>query len=510
MIDACRKLKNNKASAQDLIRNEMIKSALPVLIKQIVKIFNTIISTGHFPQSWTEGIIVPVHKQGSKLDANNQRGITLSSCFDKLFCHVINERIISYLDNVSFLRPEQAGFRKRYRTTDHLYVLKQLSTNTYATLTKEVNFMAASLIFEKPLIQSGMKDYFSNYKKAGITGKLYTLIKSMYQTSVSRVKSKNSLSLPIDITQGIHQGNVLSPLLFSIFMNDVGKEMILDDVPILHDYKLNHLLYADDLLLLFTSCASLQNNIDRSRVFDFCKKWGLKIISDKSKVMEFSKGGRKIKDMLKFVTNETEKETASHYKYLGVNISNTGTFIVAEKKLSLKESRALFSIKQGVFNNNVKPSVIFRIFDYVVKTISLYGSEVWFGHKTSFHNKTIDHMFEMSLKGYNEFDKTFTRFYQYILGVHSKTSNFAVYSELGHVPLSTNIISSSISFWLQTTTSKSDSLIFKVYRCVSLILCLYPLVYSHFCCTIPNAENTYSYHWNKLTVNAQATSEGNR
>ena len=124
-----------------------------------------------------------------------------------------------------------------------------------------------------------------------------------------------------------------------------------------------------------------------------------------------------------------------------------GRFIVAEKNLSLKASKALSSIKQGVFNNNVKPSVIFRIFDSLVKPIALYGSEVWFGYKTSFHNKTIDQMFEMSFKGYNEFDKTFTRFCKYILGVHSKTSNFAVYSELGQVPLIANIICSPSSFF---------------------------------------------------------------
>ena len=87
VIDASRKLKNNKASAQDLIENEMIKSVLPVLIKQIVKLFNIILSTG----------------QGSKLDTNNYRGITLSRCFGKLFCHVVNERIVSYVDTVLFL-----------------------------------------------------------------------------------------------------------------------------------------------------------------------------------------------------------------------------------------------------------------------------------------------------------------------------------------------------------------------------------------------------------------------
>ena len=72
-------------------------------------------------------------------------------------------------------------------------------------------------------------------------------------------------------------------------------------------------------------------------------------------------------------------------------------------------------------------------------------------------------MFEMPFKGYNEFDKIFTRFCKYILGVHSKTSNFAVYSELGQVPLITYIICNSISFWLRTTTLRSDTLTFKAY-----------------------------------------------
>ena len=48
LTEASRKLKTNKVSAQDLIKNEMIKSALPVLNKPIVKIFNTTLTTGQF------------------------------------------------------------------------------------------------------------------------------------------------------------------------------------------------------------------------------------------------------------------------------------------------------------------------------------------------------------------------------------------------------------------------------------------------------------------------------
>ena len=69
----------------------------------------------------------------------------------------------------------------------------------------------------------------------------------------------------------------------------------------------------------------------------------------------------------------------------------------------------------------------------------------------------------MSFKGHNEFDKIYTRFCKSVLGVHSKASNFAVYSELGQIPLVISIISSSINFWLHTVSSKRDSILFKAY-----------------------------------------------
>ena len=57
MIIASKQLKNNKASAFDMIKNEMIKAALPFLSKSITHAFNIILNTGKFPESWKDGII---------------------------------------------------------------------------------------------------------------------------------------------------------------------------------------------------------------------------------------------------------------------------------------------------------------------------------------------------------------------------------------------------------------------------------------------------------------------
>jgi len=41
--------------------------------------------SGFFPDKWTEGVIIPLHKKGSVNDVNNYRGVTVVSCFSKLF-----------------------------------------------------------------------------------------------------------------------------------------------------------------------------------------------------------------------------------------------------------------------------------------------------------------------------------------------------------------------------------------------------------------------------------------
>ena len=399
-----------------------------------------ILNTGKFPKSWKNGIIIPVHKNGSQFDPNNYRGIILSSCLGKLFCHIINNRICSDLEKRAFLKQEQAGFRKNHRTSDHIFVLRTI-IDKYVLNAKNGSKLYACFIDLRKAFDTVWHDgLLLKLEKAGINGKIYKVIKSMYSSSQSRVKSKHTMSEHIEITQGVHQGRVLSPVLFNISINDIGEDLLEDNVPILNWHKISHLLYADDLLLLSTSENELQRNI--TIINEFCNKWGLSVNADKSKVMVFSKSGRMSKDHYIFTIGHAVFENVNQYKYLGVNISANGKFMTAEKNLSLKASRALFSIKQSIFDSNIKPSAVLRIFHSLIKPITIYNSEIWAGYKTCYHKKSIDEMFEMSFKGHNEFDKIFTRFSKYVLGVHSKASNFAVLSELGQLPLIVSIIAS--------------------------------------------------------------------
>ena len=63
MKKAVKSLKNGKASASDLISNEMIKYGMPVLLKPLHKLFNLIFCSGSFPKKWNESIITLIHKK---------------------------------------------------------------------------------------------------------------------------------------------------------------------------------------------------------------------------------------------------------------------------------------------------------------------------------------------------------------------------------------------------------------------------------------------------------------
>jgi hypothetical protein len=127
VLDAVKCLKNNKACDSDLILNEFLKHSRSKLLPVFVKLFNVVFDSGIIPDSWSGGIIVPIYKnKGHPASPDNYHGITILSCFGKLFTTILNNRLKSYLDNMSILCEEQAGFRKHYSTTDHIFNLKCL------------------------------------------------------------------------------------------------------------------------------------------------------------------------------------------------------------------------------------------------------------------------------------------------------------------------------------------------------------------------------------------------
>ncbi len=107
-----------------------------------------------------------------------------------------------------------------------------------------------------------------------------------------------------------------SPILFNIFINDITPlfQEVSSSPLKLTNTIIGSLLYADDLVILSTSKEGLQNSLDKLGAF--CSKWKLEINRKKSKIMFFSRGGRKTDTAFK--VGHENIECSGSYSYLGV------------------------------------------------------------------------------------------------------------------------------------------------------------------------------------------------
>ena len=76
----------------------------------VLKLFNSVMQSNEIVPDWTLGIIVPIHKKGSKNDPSNYSGITLMSCLGKLFLSILNNRLIQFTRENKILSDTQLGF----------------------------------------------------------------------------------------------------------------------------------------------------------------------------------------------------------------------------------------------------------------------------------------------------------------------------------------------------------------------------------------------------------------
>ena len=76
---AIKKLSNGKSSGIDGIPSEFYKNTLHDILPILYKLFNSVFSTGNFPSTWSQSVICPIFKSGSKRNPANYRGISITT-----------------------------------------------------------------------------------------------------------------------------------------------------------------------------------------------------------------------------------------------------------------------------------------------------------------------------------------------------------------------------------------------------------------------------------------------
>ena len=92
--------------------------------------------------------------------------------------------------------------------------------------------------------------------------------------------------------------------------------------------------------------------------------------------MIFQKSARKPKH-LEFNYQNQLVEIVQEYTYLGIKLTPTGNFTIAQKSLCDKALRAMFKIQKYTSISKLPYRLAFRIFDSVILPILTYGGEIW-------------------------------------------------------------------------------------------------------------------------------------
>ena len=184
VIKAIKQLKHGKSSGPDLLINDFFIYTCVVLASKITALFNVILMSGHFPKSWTEGVIIPIHKKGNKGAVDNYRGITLLSVFGKLFTRVFNNRLTFWAESYGILIEEQGGFREKKSTIDNIFVLHSLIN---LVTEKGGKVYTAFVDFRKAFFYVNRDCLWSKLITSGIRGNILNIIRSMYNEVKSKV-----------------------------------------------------------------------------------------------------------------------------------------------------------------------------------------------------------------------------------------------------------------------------------------------------------------------------------
>ena len=252
-------------------------------------------------------MVVPLLKNGKDpTSPDSYRPISLTSHMSKVMEVMVTSRLRWFLESNNLLDESQSGFRRGRNTLDHIM---RLHDTIYKSINHKRSVLAVFLDIKTAYDMVWRNGLILKLMRKGVSGSMLRWLNAFLHDRSFAVRVGGSLSKVFTLENGIPQGSVLSPLLFSVMIDDLPEAI-----------NIHHGLYADDCaiwndgLCISDLLVSVQSSLDG--ISAWCKKWGFQLSNSKSVAMLFTRK-RKI-GTLSLNIDGNPVTFASTFKYLGV------------------------------------------------------------------------------------------------------------------------------------------------------------------------------------------------
>jgi hypothetical protein len=316
--EAIRGLKVGKAPGPNGIPNRALKHLPQRAVFLLVQIFNAILLTHHFPSLWKHARVISILKPGKDPALpTSYRPISLLDVIGKLFEKILLARILHEVSERGLMRDEQFGFRPRHSTSLQLARLVERITRNFG---------------EKRLTGAVFLDVAKAFDTVWIDGLLYKLtllnlpsyivhtISSYLRNRTFEASFQTATSSRRGMRAGVAQGGLISPVLFSLYVNDMPSPS--------HHVELA--LYADDTAVIATSRKPtlLVSYLEAylSDLQRWLSEWRIAINVSKSTAIIFARAGRRFIQPRPVRLFGEPIEWVDRTRYLGVTLDTRLTW----------------------------------------------------------------------------------------------------------------------------------------------------------------------------------------
>ncbi|KAL0832948.1 hypothetical protein ABMA28_001083 [Loxostege sticticalis] len=275
----------SNAVGSDSVSRIMIIPLLDIISPIISHILNYSLSSSVFPAIWKDAQITPLPKKPKPSTYTDYRPISILPFLSKVMERVVHQQLSSFLSENLVLNPFQSGFRPGHSTVT---ALVKITDDIRLGIDEKRLTLLALLDFSNAFNNVDFDLLLGILRSLNISPTVLDWFHSYLHGRRQRIRAEDCFSAWCDISAGVPQGGVLSPLLFSIFINSITFNL-----------SSSFHLYADDLQIYSQgTLADLSDvvnkiNTDLNRILNWSTSYGLKVNPSKTQVIVLG-GSRQI------------------------------------------------------------------------------------------------------------------------------------------------------------------------------------------------------------------------